>query len=73
MLYTACRPLWGPHGLFPNGRCWAVYVGVKRPVREHHGTPPTDAVAKMHGSVFVALCLKFAVSGMHSFEIGPIV
>ena len=46
---------------------------MQRPAREHHRTPPTDAVTKMNGSVFVALCLKFAISGMRRFEIGPIV
>jgi hypothetical protein len=44
-----------------------------RPARERHGTPPADVVAKMHGSVFVALCLKFAISGMYRFEMGPVV
>jgi hypothetical protein len=73
VLYTACRSLWGPRGLLLFGCCWTVYVGVKRPAREYHGTPPTDAVAKIQGGVFVVLCLKFSICGMHPFEIGPVV
>ena len=67
----AYRP-WGPRGLLLFG-CWALYIEVKRSAREHHGTPSTDAMGKLRVSIFVAFCLKYAISGMHRFHIGPVV